>query len=278
MISQDTGESDFGMPKSATACIGDAELRIKKPASPKETGRRRLVASRLPEVQRPEHESSIMTGGEVCREYSDSATLLRAVNPPRPGNGSAAIVFALPKIVSLFSGAGGLDRGFKDAGFQVAVAFDASKAAIRTHRRNFPKTESTVVDLVAVKPSGVAALVAEKIPPGERIGVIGGPPCQGFSRANTTARPGDPRNKLPHIYLKIIAELQRTYTVEFFVFENVLGIGDKKHTPVYQALVAGLSALGFATKEMELCALDFGVPQNRRRIVLAGMRGGQGYT
>src|SRR6185436_5978482 len=177
----------------------------------------------------------------VGREIS--TTPLRAISPPRLSSQSAPTVRTLPKIVSLFSGAGGLDRGFKDAGFQIAVAFDASKAAIRTHRRNFPRTESTVVDLAEVKPSGVAALVAEKIPPGERIGVIGGPPCQGFSRANTTARPDDPRNELPDIYLKIIAELQRIYTVEFFVFENVLGIGDKKHTPVYQALVAGLSAL-----------------------------------
>lgn len=252
------------MPQSATARIHDAEQRLIKPASPSEMERRKLVAAKSPKAQRLEH--------EVGKESSDSATLLRAVNSPRPA------VRALPKIVSLFSGAGGLDRGFKDAGFQVAVAFDASKAAIRTHKRNFPRTESAVIDLVEVKPSGVAALVMEKIPPGERIGVIGGPPCQGFSRANTTARSDDPRNELPGIYLKIIAELQRIYTVEFVVFENVLGIGDKKHTSVYKALVAGVSALGFVTKEMELCALDFGVPQNRRRIVLSGMRSGQGYT
>jgi DNA (cytosine-5)-methyltransferase 1 len=265
------------MPKSAMAHIGDAELRAQKPALSKELERRGLVASRLPEVQRPEHKGANITGGEG-REYSNSAAPLRAVNPSHPADQSADVGHVLPKIVSLFSGAGGLDLGFKDAGFQVAVAFDASKTAIRTHKRNFPGTESAIVDLAKVTPSGVAALIAEKIPPGERIGVIGGPPCQGFSRANTTAQPDDPRNKLPDIYLKIITELQRTYTVEFFVFENVLGIGDKKHTPTYQALVAGLSALGFATKEMELCALDFGVPQNRRRIVLSGMRSGQNYT
>lgn len=196
----------------------------------------------------------------------------------RAANCPMADVRIFPKIVSLFSGAGGLDLGFKDAGFQVAVAVDFSNAAIRTHRRNFPNTESTVADLIELKPSGVAALVAKKIPLGESIGVIGGPPCQGFSRANTSAQKDDPRNKLPEVYCGIIAELQHTYTVDFFVFENVLGIRDTKHASTYKDLVEGLSGLGFATTEKELCALDFGVPQNRRRIVLSGLRNDQGYT
>lgn len=211
----------------------------------------------------------------TCIEHSESAVPLRAVVPRRTVRRP---IFQLPKIVSLFSGAGGLDLGFKDAGFQVAVAIDSSEAAFRTHRRNFPETQSTVADLIELKPSGVAALVAKKIRPGERIGVIGGPPCQGFSRANTSAQADDPRNKLPDVYREIIGVLQQTYYVEFFVFENVLGIRDKKHTPTYQALVRGLSELGFATREEEVCALDFGVPQNRRRIVLSGLRSGKGYT
>src|SRR4029077_11002462 len=103
-------------------------------------------------------------------------------------------------------------------------------------------------------------------------------PCQGFSRANTNSQADDPRNKLPETYSEIIAELQRFYTVEFFVFENVLGIRDAKHASTYQALVSGLSALGFIIKEEELCSLDFGVPQNRHRVVLSGLRKEQGYT
>ena len=183
----------------------------------------------------------------------------------------------LPKIVSLFSGVGGLDLGFKEAGFSISVAIDASAAAIRTHQRNFPRTEGIVADLTALKPEGVVGRVREKIAPGAHIAVIGGPPCQGFSRANTCAQSNDPRNRLPRLYLDIVQALQRVYTLEFIVFENVLGIRDKKHSKTYQDLTEGITALGFEITEKELCSIDFGVPQMRRRVILSGMRAGQGY-
>lgn len=184
----------------------------------------------------------------------------------------------LPKIVSLFSGAGGLDLGFKEAGFTISVAIDASNAAIRTHRKNFPRTAAMVGDLTKLLPQGVVNQVSAKLAPGQRIAVIGGPPCQGFSRANTGSQSNDPRNGLPKLYLDIVKELQRLYTVEFIVFENVLGIRDKKHAQTYRSLIQGISGLGFDVTEKELCSTDFGVPQNRRRIVLSGMRSGQGYS
>ncbi len=184
----------------------------------------------------------------------------------------------LPKIVSLFSGAGGLDLGFKEEGFTISVAIDAAEAAIRTHRKNFPRTNAIIADLIQLQPRGVLEHVVAQLPIGERIAVIGGPPCQGFSRANSGSHACDPRNKLPSLYLDIVRELQRMYTVEFIVFENVLGIRDKKHAPTYKALLDGITELGFVVTEKELCAADFGVPQNRRRIVLFGMRKGQDYS
>jgi DNA (cytosine-5)-methyltransferase 1 len=184
----------------------------------------------------------------------------------------------LPKIVSLFCGAGGLDLGFKEAGFTISVAIDAAAAAIRTHTKNFPRSNAVVGDLIQLQPAGVLDLVKEYLKPGQRIAVIGGPPCQGFSRANTGSLSNDPRNCLPKLYLEIVAELQSLYMVEFIVFENVLGIRDKKHVKTYEALMQGIADLGFEVTEKELCSADFGVPQNRRRIVLSGMRIGQGYT
>src|ERR1700723_1344109 len=86
----------------------------------------------------------------------------------------------LPRIISLFSGAGGLDLGFKQAGYSIAVAVDSADSAIRTHRKNFPRTKSFVADLVAIKPAGVLAYVRSAVAEGSRLGVIGGPPCQGF--------------------------------------------------------------------------------------------------
>ena len=82
----------------------------------------------------------------------------------------------------------------------------------------------------------------------------------------------DPRNKLPDFYLDIVAELQKWYEVEFIVFENVLGIRDKKHAHTYKSIVRRLRKLGMKVTEHLLCALDFGVPQTRKRIVLSAVR------
>lgn len=184
----------------------------------------------------------------------------------------------LPKIVSLFCGAGGLDWGFHQEGFQIPLAIDISVAAINTHKRNFPKTHSVAADLINLQPEGVFQLVSNRVKAKSRIGLIGGPPCQGFSRANTNSKADDPRNQLPQLYLDIVKRLQIDYIVEFVVFENVLGIRDKKHAPTYDALIKGLESLGFFVTEKELCALDFGVPQSRRRIVLSALRADQGYS
>lgn len=197
-------------------------------------------------------------------------------SPPRPSARDKNLI-ALPKIVSLFAGAGGLDLGFKDAGFTIAVAIDLAPGAIRTHKRNFPKTHSVVGDLIKLQPIGVLELVKNVIPPGERIAVIGGPPCQGFSRANVASLANDPRNKLPKLYVEIVQTLQKIYTVEFIVLENVLGIRDRKHIATFNALKSDLKELQLDVTEHELCAVDFGVPQNRRRIILSGVRTGQGY-
>ncbi len=187
---------------------------------------------------------------------------------------TAPSLAALPKIVSLFSGAGGLDLGFRRQGFVVPLAIDFSAAAILTHQRNFKETHGVVADLVKLGPTGVLAHVTSTIPRGERIGIIGGPPCQGFSRGNPNSRSDDPRNELPSLYIQIVRSLRKHYTVDFVVFENVLGMKDKKHLPTFHALLADLKGLQFDVTENELCSLEFGVPQNRRRIILTAMRNG----
>lgn len=206
-------------------------------------------------------------------EEGEHATAL-----PRGARPRATSRKDLPKIVSLFAGAGGLDLGFKQAGFTVSVAIDAASAAIRSYKRNFPRSLAVTADLTALQPRGVLAHVRKKISEGSRIAVIGGPPCQGFSRANIGALRDDPRNKLPTLYLEIVRELQKHYDVEFLVIENVLGIRDKKHAGTYNALVLAIGRLGFDVTEKMLCATDFGVPQNRKRIILSCMRKGRGYS
>ncbi len=184
----------------------------------------------------------------------------------------------LPVVLSLFCGAGGLDWGFKYEGFEIPLAIDMSPAAIKSHKRNFPETESMCENLVSMGSQGVLEALLRRIPEGSKIGVIGGPPCQGFSRANSQSSPDDPRNVLPQLYIDIIKRLQECFNVEFAVFENVLGIKDKKHSSTYSALVEAIDLLGFNLDEHELCATDFGVPQSRKRIILAAMRKDKKYT
>lgn len=179
---------------------------------------------------------------------------------------------ALPRIVSLFSGAGGLDLGFHEAGFDVAFAIDKMPAAIATHKHNFPDAESIAADLVELNPSGVLAKLASVLSDGEAIGVIGGPPCQGFSRANTKSVADDPRNKLPILYLEIVERLQERYDVQFVLFENVMGIRDSKHALTFRGLLSKFQNLGLTTDVSEHSALNFGVPQARNRVVISGFK------
>ena len=178
-----------------------------------------------------------------------------AVAQPTPTN--------LPKIVSLFCGAGGLDWGFHKEGFSIPLAIDISDAAIRTHNRNFLGTIGVASDLIKLGPAGVCKLVNAALAVKSRIGVIGGPPCQGFSRANTGAQADDPRNQLPQLYLDIVRRLKRTHTVEFVVFENVLGIRDKRHADTYKALMDGLDSLGFDVRQFSRQRLS--TPHDRSR-------------
>lgn len=183
-----------------------------------------------------------------------------------------------PAVISLFCGAGGLDLGFIQEGYAIPLAIDSEKSAIETHRFNFEETTAVVADLTEIGPVGVLNYAFASIPEGSRIGIIGGPPCQGFSRGNISSDPNDLRNFLPALYVEIISKLQESYVIEFVVFENVMGMKDKKHEEKYLQLISGLSDLGFEITEKELCAADFGVPQNRHRVIVTAVRSGQGYS
>lgn len=177
-----------------------------------------------------------------------------------------------PLIISLFSGAGGLDLGFVQEGYKIALAIDSEPSAIDTHKHNFGIGKSVVADLSEIGPTGVVDYITNMIEPGSKIGIIGGPPCQGFSRANIKSDPNDPRNLLPGLYIDIISEIQKMYSVDFVVFENVLGMKDKKHARKYTKLIRGLRKLNFKLSEKELCAHDYGVPQIRNRIVVTALK------
>jgi DNA (cytosine-5)-methyltransferase 1 len=182
----------------------------------------------------------------------------------------------LPRVVSLFSGAGGLDLGFHQEGYQIAFAVDRMAAAIHTHKRNFPATTSVTADItVRNQVSGRLAVldeIARALTDGESIGVIGGPPCQGFSRANPSSRADDPRNQMPTFYFEIVEALQARYDVQFVLFENVMGIRDAKHAVTFGGILARFKELGLTAAVTEHSALDYGVAQTRNRVIISGFK------
>lgn len=183
---------------------------------------------------------------------------------------------AMPRIISLFSGAGGLDLGFHDEGYEIAFAVDRMAAAINTHQRNFPDTISVVADITTRDPLtgelAVLASIAKVLRDDEPIGVIGGPPCQGFSRANPKSHTDDPRNRMPAFYLEIVEALQQRYDVQFVLFENVMGIRDAKHAVTFRGILSRFKELDLTAGVAEHSALDYGVPQTRNRIVISAFK------
>ncbi|MCY2988282.1 MAG: DNA cytosine methyltransferase [Planctomycetota bacterium] len=174
---------------------------------------------------------------------------------------------AIP-VLSLFSGAGGLDYGFVKAGFLPVLAIDWDVAATRTFNANFAGNVARAGDLAGLSPAAVTRWLSRLSPPR---GVIGGPPCQGFSYGNTKASPDDPRNELPFRYCELLAALNRRWSIDFFVFENVLGLRSPKHRDRLRDIIRRFSEAGFNVAQAELDAERFRVPQRRRRLFLVGI-------
>ena len=183
-----------------------------------------------------------------------------------PCNGKAAI-----PVVSLFCGAGGLDMGFREAGFEPVLAIDSDKTAVETYNLNLDRSHAVNGNLSSLGGDGVVALVEKHSPGRPPRGVLGGPPCQGFSQGNVHANPRDPRNTLPFRYAAILDGLNRAHGVDFFVFENVPGLKRAKHLARFKRIKARFREAGFTVFEGELNAMDFGVPQSRRRLFLVGV-------
>jgi len=173
--------------------------------------------------------------------------------------------------VSLFSGAGGLDLGFERAGFWPCLALELDEAAVLTYRRNRSDVRILKKDLSSVAPGYIADRLAELVPKPIPRAVVGGPPCQAFSMSNVHKRNDDPRARLPVAYASILKELNRSNALDFFVFENVFGLKHKAHAAQLASFTELFAEAGFRIFEGELNALDFGVPQDRRRLFIVGI-------
>lgn len=174
-------------------------------------------------------------------------------------------------VASMFCGAGGLDLGFSQAGFSTVWAADSMPAAVETFNHNHPGRPARGCDLMQLGVDGVLSALADaRVCP---VGVLGGPPCQGFSNGNVSAeRCRDTRNELPVLYARIVSAMCRQHPVRFFVFENVPGLRRAKHAQRLSDMRHEL-AKDFTIHEYEVDALEFGVPQKRPRLIWVGLRG-----
>ena len=161
------------------------------------------------------------------------------------------------KVVSLFSGAGGLDLGFIMAGHKIIWANDCYNDAVETYKKNIG--EHIVCD-------DIINIDSADIPDCEI--VIGGFPCQGFSVANTKRTVEDKRNKLYLQLVRIISQKQP----EFFLAENVKGLLSLDNGKVFEMILGDFSRLGYNISYRVLNAADYGVPQIRQRIIIVGVR------
>lgn len=172
--------------------------------------------------------------------------------------GLPGTVLKPPRFLSLFSGAGGFDLGFIQAGYECAGAVDNDPYAIATHHQNFG-LKAALCDL-AVEPLKVADLEPVDV-------VIAGPPCQGFSTAGKRDF-DDPRNSL----LTTAGSLALLFHPKAILLENVLGALAGTHLQYWQNLTRLLVSAGYHTKDLLLNAADLGLQQTRRRVVLLAWR------
>jgi DNA (cytosine-5)-methyltransferase 1 len=161
------------------------------------------------------------------------------------------------RVVSLFSGAGGLDLGFVRAGHKVVWANDVDVESVQTYRENLGK-HITLGDISLIPSSEMPECDI----------VIGGFPCQGFSVANTGRRADDARNSL---YLQLLRVIQDKRP-KFFLAENVKGITTLEGGKVFKGILSDFSSIGYRVKHQLLNAADFGVPQRRQRLFIVGVR------
>lgn len=174
----------------------------------------------------------------------------------------------MTKVIDLFAGAGGLSSGFMKSGYEIVAAVEYDKQIAETYKLNHPKTDLFVDDIRNVANAGDLGHYEADI-------VIGGPPCQGFSMAGARIRKGfieDERNYLFRYYYEIIKQVKP----KFFVFENVKGILTMEKGNVLKEILSLfadkdlLDGDRYNTYTKIFKATDFGIPQNRERVIILG--------
>ncbi len=171
-------------------------------------------------------------------------------------------------VLDLFCGAGGLSEGFRQAGFEIRAANDLDTYAGETMTNAHPETKFLPGPIQ--KYSTQQFLAAARLKAGQLDCLVGGPPCQGFSVYNHRRGLHDERSSLYHEYLRVVQGLKP----KWIVLENVTGMTSAGGGAAVEGVIGGLKQLGYTVGKRILRAEDYGVPQERRRIVFIGNRVG----
>ena len=163
------------------------------------------------------------------------------------------------KIISLFSGCGGLDLGFEKAGFEIPIANEYDKTIWATFKANHPKTHLIEGDIRQIK---------EEDFPDEIDGIIGGPPCQSWSEAGSLRGINDSRGQLFFDYIRIL----NSKRPKFFLAENVSGMLANRHNEAVQNILKMFDECGYNVSLTLVNAKDYGVAQERKRVFYIGFR------
>jgi DNA (cytosine-5)-methyltransferase 1 len=161
-----------------------------------------------------------------------------------------------PSVAGFFAGAGGLDLGFKNAGFEVPWANEYDRTIWQTYENNFPKTLLDRRSIIEVRPRDIPHVT----------GFVGGPPCQSWSEAGSLRGIDDKRGQLFFEYLRLI-EASRP---KFFLAENVSGILFDRHGKAFSNILESFTKLGYNVSYGMVNARDYGVPQDRDRVIIVG--------
>lgn len=170
--------------------------------------------------------------------------------------------------VDLFSGAGGLSKGFLDAGYDVVLGVDHDEAALRTFRMNHGSAAAMNLDLF--DPGSMDKIVDFLEERHIRLDVLaGGPPCQGFSYAG----PMNAADKRNFLYLAMV-KLTKRLQPQAVLLENVLGMVEARGGQAAKRIIADFEEIGYRMTSKLLYAPDYGVPQIRKRVFFVGLRDG----
>lgn len=162
------------------------------------------------------------------------------------------------KVVSLFSGAGGLDLGFEKAGFSTIWANEFDRKIWATFEHNFPHAK--------LDRRSITDVSVDEIPDCD--GMIGGPPCQSWSEAGAGRGINDKRGQLFYDYIRILEVKQP----KFFLVENVSGILSARHKEAFTGFLKAFEEAGYTINWRLVNANDYDVPEDRERVIIVGYR------